>query len=80
MKDHDAQPWLRGKKQIAKYGGFRDPRTAARWLSMGLRHVRVGFEILSRPEWVDEFFLRFEADRRGEADLIVEGIMKEFQG
>ena len=62
--------------QAADYAGVhRD--TFRPWLADGLRHIRKGSLVRIRQEWVDDYLLRFENEKKEEVDLdaILEGVI-----
>lgn len=68
------QGWLRIPKQAAKYSAI-SPRLVEDWLHNGLRFVKVGGVRLTRPDWIDDFLLKYETSQSC-VESIVDEIVK----
>ena len=51
--------WLKSA-EARQFCGDIDKRTWARWVKDGLRVVKVGGLVLTKPEWINEFLSRYE--------------------
>ncbi len=69
------QGWLK-IKNAAVYADVSE-RLFRDWLKQGLRHVKVNGSIRTKPEWIDEFLLNFEAKPDDQVYRIVEQVMDD---
>jgi hypothetical protein len=71
------QGWFK-IKGAARYSGVSE-RKLRDLLKDGLRHVRLPTgTILTRPDWVDEYYQQFEADP-GQLEKIVDDVLADFR-
>jgi len=68
--------WLRIPKEAAEYSAVK-PRTLEDWLKSGLRFVKIRGCRMTKPEWVDDYLMRYEVNQN-QVDSVVNEVMKDF--